>query len=90
MSKVQTDTCIVADPEVCHGTPTIKGTRIMVWQILELLEAGETPKQIQKAYPNLPQGAIKAVLRYAAQKAKGTRYVQFETEENQTKGHVFA
>jgi uncharacterized protein (DUF433 family) len=26
---------IVADPDVCHGKPTFKGTRIMVWQVLE-------------------------------------------------------
>ena len=26
---------IVADPEICHGKPTYKGTRVMVWQVLE-------------------------------------------------------
>jgi Protein of unknown function (DUF433) len=26
---------IVADPEICHGKPTFKATRIMVWQVLE-------------------------------------------------------
>jgi hypothetical protein len=26
---------IVADPLVCHGQPTFKGTRIMVWQVLD-------------------------------------------------------
>ena len=28
---------IVADPEICHGTPTFKGTRVMVWQVLEMV-----------------------------------------------------
>ena len=28
---------IVADPLICHGKPTFKGTRIMVWQILDEL-----------------------------------------------------
>jgi len=26
---------IVADPNICHGKPTFRGTRIMVWQVLE-------------------------------------------------------
>jgi uncharacterized protein (DUF433 family) len=31
---------IVADPEICHGKPTFRGTRIMVWQVLEMLADG--------------------------------------------------
>ncbi|MEW6231205.1 MAG: DUF433 domain-containing protein [Chloroflexota bacterium] len=31
---------IVADPEICHGKPTFRGTRIMVWQVLEMLAEG--------------------------------------------------
>ena len=31
---------IVADPEICGGQPTFKGTRIMVWVVLEQLEDG--------------------------------------------------
>lgn len=31
---------IVADPKVCHGTPTFRGTRIMVWQVLEQVASG--------------------------------------------------
>ena len=33
---------IVADPEICHGKPTFKGTRIMVWQVLEDVSAGRS------------------------------------------------
>jgi uncharacterized protein (DUF433 family) len=32
---------IVADPKICHGKPTFRGTRIMVWQILEMLARGD-------------------------------------------------
>ena len=39
---------IVADPEICHGKPTLKGTRIMVWQILDELAHGMTPEEIVK------------------------------------------
>ncbi len=31
---------IVADPEICHGKPTFRGTRIMVWQVLEQVSRG--------------------------------------------------
>jgi uncharacterized protein (DUF433 family) len=31
---------IVADPEICHGKPTFRGTRIMVWQVLDMLARG--------------------------------------------------
>ncbi len=28
---------VVMDPDICHGKPTFIGTRIMVWQVLEML-----------------------------------------------------
>lgn len=31
---------IVADPAICHGEPTFRGTRIMVWQVIEMLANG--------------------------------------------------
>jgi len=31
---------IVADPRICHGKPTFRGTRIMVWQVMEQLAGG--------------------------------------------------
>ena len=33
---------IVADPSICHGKPTFKGTRIMVWQVLEDVAEGKS------------------------------------------------
>ena len=41
---------IVADPAVCHGKPTFKGTRIMVWQVLDELAHGMTPDEIVAAW----------------------------------------
>ena len=41
---------IVADPLICHGKPTFKGTRIMVWQILDELAHGMAPDEIVKAW----------------------------------------
>ena len=31
---------VVADPGICHGKPTFRGTRIMVWQVLAMVAAG--------------------------------------------------
>jgi hypothetical protein len=33
---------IIADPLVCHGEPTFKGTRIMVWQVLDDVADGRS------------------------------------------------
>lgn len=40
--RVELGQHIVADPEVCHGKPTFKGTRIMVWQVLEDVAEGRS------------------------------------------------
>lgn len=66
MKKILINKYIVADPNICHGKPTFKGTRVMVWQILEMLKNGETVEEILKAFPRLTQAHIKAALDYAA------------------------
>lgn len=37
---------IVADPHICHGKPTFRGTRIMVWQVLDQVANGMTREKI--------------------------------------------
>lgn len=32
---------VVSDPRICHGKPTFRGTRIMVWQVLEMVAEGK-------------------------------------------------
>ena len=71
--RVEINEFIVADTDVCHGKPTFKGTRIMVWQVLEMLEAGETIEGILESYPPLTRDHIKAALRLAAQRLAGER-----------------
>jgi uncharacterized protein (DUF433 family) len=69
---------ISVDANVCHGQPCIKGTRIMVYIILELLEAGLTPEQIIKEYyPQLVKQDIEACLHYAANLIRDTEFVPF-------------
>lgn len=77
MKRVVINKYIVADPEICHGKPTFKGTRIMVWQILEMLSAGETIKEILENYPSLNRNHIKGALEFAAERAGREKYVSF-------------
>lgn len=57
---------IVIDPDILVGKPVIKGTRIPVHLIIELLANGMTTKQILKEYPQLKEKDIKAALLYAS------------------------
>lgn len=66
MSKVVINKYIVADPEICHGKPTFKGTRIMVWQVLDMLKQGMKEKEIFEDFPSLNKNHIKAALDYAS------------------------
>ncbi len=63
--KLITEGKIEIDPEICHGQPRIKGTRIMVSLILEWLEAGKSFEEIIEAYPDLSNEDISAAIRYA-------------------------
>lgn len=70
------------DSNVCHGQVCfrIDGrlTRIMVYLVLEMLEAGETPEEItSKAYPQLTPNHVKAALHYAAEVIKIGEFTPF-------------
>jgi uncharacterized protein (DUF433 family) len=57
---------IVIVPDLHHGEPCIKGTRIPVATIVGSLADGMTPAEIQIAYPQLSDEDIRAALSYAA------------------------
>ena len=57
---------ISIDPKNCCGKPCIKGTRIWVSLILDVLASGETDVQILAAYPQLQPEDIRAALAYVA------------------------
>jgi uncharacterized protein (DUF433 family) len=61
---------IVIDPNVLVGKPIIKGTRIAVVFIVELLAEGWTHEQILKNYPHLTTEDIQAALHYASDMMK--------------------
>ena len=53
-------------PEVVAGKPVIKGTRLAVEFIVELLGEGWTEQQIVGQYPGLTADDVRACLRYAS------------------------
>ena len=64
---------ITIDPNVLVGKPVIKGTRIAVEFILELLVEGWSHEQILHNYPQLTETDILAALRYATEILKTER-----------------
>ena len=60
------------DPEVCHGKPCIRGTRIMASVVLDNLADGVAAEAILKSYPSLKPEDIRAALAYAAELARGS------------------
>jgi uncharacterized protein (DUF433 family) len=61
---------IVVDPKVLVGKPVIRGTRLSVEFILDLLANDWTIEQILNEYPQLEREDIMAVLKYAAERVK--------------------
>ena len=57
---------IIIDPEIMVGKPVIKGTRITVNLIIQLLANGATETEILEDYPDLKKEDIKAALLYAS------------------------
>jgi uncharacterized protein (DUF433 family) len=57
---------IVVDPRICSGKPVIRGSRIMVKNILGMVAGGYAMDQILNAYPELTREMVQAALEYAA------------------------
>ena len=59
---------IVVDPDICHGQPTFKGTRIMVKSVLEMLVKGWDWDRVSAAYDGrIDHAAINEVLSLAGE-----------------------
>ncbi|RMF46005.1 MAG: DUF433 domain-containing protein [Bacteroidetes bacterium] len=61
---------ISINPNVCHGRPCIKGTRIWVSLILDFLASGDTIEDILKSYPQLTEEDVRACIAYGAEMAR--------------------
>lgn len=53
------------------GKPVIKGTRIPVYIVLDMLVEGKDFEDIIEAYPDLSEEDIKSAIRYASERVKG-------------------
>jgi len=66
---------ISIDPNVCFGKPCIRGTRIWVSPILDLLATGLNEAEVRNEYPQLTPEDVWAALAYGAEMAR-ERYVE--------------
>ena len=60
---------ITIKPDLCGGEPTIRGMRITVSHVLEMLAGGMTPDEVLQDFPYLEKADIEACLEYAARRA---------------------
>jgi len=58
------------DPQVCFGKPCIRGHRIWVSLVLDLLASGVTAQEILREYPGLEEEDIRACIAYGAEMAR--------------------
>ena len=63
-------TRITTDPQVMGGKPCIRGLRVTVGTIVNLVAAGHTKDEILKLYPYLEEPDIAEALTYAAWRAE--------------------
>jgi uncharacterized protein (DUF433 family) len=66
---------IAIDPKVCFGKPCIRGTRIWVSLLLDLLASGMTSEEVLEEYPQLEIEDIRAAIAYGAEMSR-ERYVE--------------
>jgi len=71
---------ITIDPNVLVGKPVIKGTRLSVEYILNLLAHGATTAEIIKEYEGLTQEDVQACLLFAARSLESTAFMPLMTE----------
>jgi len=59
---------ITVDPSIAGGRPCIRGMRIRVADVLDLLASGASHEEILRDYPYLEAADLQAVLKYAARR----------------------
>ncbi|MCK4799283.1 MAG: DUF433 domain-containing protein [Spirochaetes bacterium] len=60
----------IIDPNICHGKPVVKNTRVLISNILADLAAGLTYDEIIENYPNITKEDIKAALQFSSELAQ--------------------
>lgn len=64
---------ITVDPGQCGGRPCIRGMRIRVIDVLDLLAAGLTSAEVLEELPDLESDDIRAALQFASQQLESGR-----------------
>lgn len=66
---------IILDPKVMLGKPVIRGTRLTVEYVLNLLAHGATEEEILEEYEGLTRDDIRACLLFATRSLEGTSFL---------------
>ena len=61
----QAQRLVIEDPEILRGTPVIRGTRIPVYDVASLVDAGTPLEELREIYPKLTPSQIELVSMYA-------------------------
>lgn len=72
---------IIVDPKILVGKPVIKGTRLAVEFIVELLAQGWSESEITRNYPGITREDIAACLMYASNILKAEKIYPFELSQ---------
>ncbi len=67
MAAVRWQDRIIVDPEIHHGVPCVRGTRVPVAVVLGSLAEGLSPDEVLQDYPTITREDIQACLEYAAE-----------------------
>ena len=72
---------ISIDPDICFGKPCIRGHRIWVSLVLDLLASGLTVEEVVNRYPGIEEDDVLACIAYGAEMSRD-RYVDIPIEES--------
>jgi len=77
MTKDELLVRISVNPDVCFGKPCIKGHRIWVSLVLDMLAGGWTVQEVLDNYPGIDEADVRACIAYGAEMSR-ERYVDVE------------
>ena len=81
MSRPELLSRISINKDICFGKPCIRGHRVWVSLVLDLLASGRTVRELLEQYPGLEEADVLACLAYGAEMSR-ERYVEVPLEES--------
>jgi uncharacterized protein (DUF433 family) len=75
MNRTELLSRITIDPRVCFGRPCVRGHRVWVSLILDILAGGSSVAEVLAEYPQLEEADVQACLAYGAEMARD-RFVE--------------